>query len=52
LSHNARLIICNLNNQIWSALLITGLDKIFEFSENVPTALATLQMENPGKSAK
>jgi hypothetical protein len=26
------------------AFLVTGLDKIFEFTDNVPTALATLQL--------
>ena len=42
---DARLLLCNVSNQVWGVLLITGLDKIFEFSDNVPTALATLQME-------
>ena len=42
---DARLVICGLNTQVWGVFLITGLDKIFEFSDNVPTALATLQME-------
>jgi anti-anti-sigma factor len=41
---NAKLILCNLSNQVWGTMLVTGLDKIFEVSENVPTALATLQM--------
>jgi anti-anti-sigma factor len=40
-----RLVLCNLNTQIWSTFLVTGLDKIFSFSDNVTTALATLQME-------
>ncbi len=30
---------------IWTALLATGLDRIFTFSENVTTALATLQLD-------
>jgi anti-anti-sigma factor len=40
----SRLVLCALNTQVWGVFLITGLDKIFEFSDNVPTALATLQM--------
>jgi anti-anti-sigma regulatory factor len=40
----ARLVLCNLNTQLWGALLVTGLDQIFDFSDNVTTALATLQM--------
>ena len=43
-SINSRLLLCNIGNQVWGALLITGLDKIFQFTDNVPTALATLQM--------
>src|ERR1700678_2242096 len=39
-----KLILCNVGNQVWATFLTTGLDKIFEFSENVPTALATIQM--------
>ena len=43
-SHENRLVLCNVSTQVWSAFLITGLDKVFEFSDNVPTALATIQM--------
>jgi anti-anti-sigma factor len=39
-----RLVLCNLSTQLWGALLVTGLDQIFDFSDNVTTALATLQM--------
>ena len=41
---DARLVLCGINTRIWSTLLITGLDKVFEFSDNVTTALATLQI--------
>ena len=40
-----RLILCALDTQVWSAFLVTGLDKIFEFADSVPTALAALQIE-------
>ena len=40
-----RLVLCNLTTQVWGAFLVTGLDKVFTFSDNVPTALATLQIE-------
>jgi len=39
-----RLVMCSINTQVWSTFLVTGLDKVFEFSDNVPTALATLQI--------
>src|SRR3712207_7907939 len=41
---DTRLVLCNVSTQVWSAFLITGLDKVFTFSDNVPTALATLQI--------
>ena len=41
-TRNGRLLLCNLNTQVWGAFLLTGLDKLFEVSENVTTALATL----------
>ncbi len=41
---DSRLVLCNLSTQLWGSFLITGLDKVFTFSDNVPTALATLQM--------
>jgi hypothetical protein len=44
----AKMILCNIANTVWGTLLLTGLDKILQISENVPTALATLQV---GESA-
>lgn len=41
---DSRLVLCNLTTQVWSAFLITGLDKVFTFSDNVTTALATIQI--------
>ena len=42
----AKLILCGLNNDVWGTFLVTGLDCLFEFSDNVSTALATLQIES------
>ena len=41
ISRDQRLVLCGINTQVWGTFLVTGLDKIFEFSDNVPTALAT-----------
>ena len=43
-AHDNRIVLCNVTTQVWSAFLITGLDKVFTFSDNVTTALATLQI--------
>jgi len=40
----ARLVLCSVDPQVWGSFLVTGLDKVFEFSDAVPTALATLQL--------
>ena len=39
-----KLVLCGAGTQVWGVFLVTGLDKIFEFSDNVSTALATLQL--------
>ena len=39
-----RLVLCNVRDQVWGALMVTGLDKLFTLSNDVATALATLQM--------
>lgn len=41
---DARLLFCGTNDHVWGAFLVTNLDKLFEFADDVPTALATLQM--------
>ena len=39
-----RLILCDVNTQVWGVFLVTGLDKIYEVTNDVSTALATLQL--------
>ena len=41
---DSRLVLCSVDTRLWSTFLVTSLDKVFEFSANVPTGLATLQM--------
>src|SRR5687767_10080016 len=43
-SIGGRMLLCAIDAQVWGAFLTTGLDKIFEFSDAVPTALASLQL--------
>ncbi len=42
-----RLILSEVNTQVWGVFLVTGLDKIFDFTNDVSTALAKLQVEKP-----
>ena len=39
-----KLILCEVNTQVWGVFLVTGLDKIFDFTNDTATALATLQL--------
>jgi len=43
-SDNGKLMLCGLGTQVWGTFLVTGLDKLFEFTDNVSTALTTLQI--------
>jgi anti-anti-sigma factor len=45
LTSDSRLRVCAVNDAVWSVLLITGLDKIFEFTDDVATSLASLQID-------
>ncbi|MFQ5424159.1 MAG: STAS domain-containing protein [Phycisphaerae bacterium] len=40
-----RLKLCAINDSVWGVLLVTGLDNIFDFCDDVPSGLASLQME-------
>jgi anti-anti-sigma factor len=44
LSGGKRLVLCGINNQVWGVFLVTGLDKIFEYTNDTATALALLQL--------
>ena len=39
-----RLVLSEVNTQVWGVFLVTGLDKIFDFTNDVSTGLATLQL--------
>ncbi|MCH2161895.1 MAG: STAS domain-containing protein [Phycisphaerales bacterium] len=41
----SRLRICSVGDQVWGVILVTGLDKLFEFHSDVATALASLHIE-------
>lgn len=43
-SNKRRLILCAINTNVWGLFLVTGLDKVFEFADNVATALTSVQL--------
>ncbi|MFN0136012.1 MAG: STAS domain-containing protein [Phycisphaerae bacterium] len=44
ISNGRKLKLAAINRQVWGVFLVTGLDRIFEVSEDVPTGLASLQI--------
>ena len=44
LSAGKKMILCGLNDQVWGVFLVTGLDKIFQMTNDVATALAAMQL--------
>lgn len=44
ITNQRKLKLCGINTHVWGLFLVTGLDKIFEFVDDVPTGLAALQM--------
>ena len=44
-TNERRMKICGINTQVWGVFLVTGLDHIFDFVDDVPSGLASLQME-------
>ena len=49
LSGGRRLRICSVHDSLWSVFLVTGLEKLFEFTDDVATSLASLQIEQSRK---
>lgn len=44
--HGRRLRLCAVGEQVWSVMMVTGLDKVFTFAPDPMTALAGLQLED------
>ena len=40
-----RLVLCGIGTHIWGVFLVTGLDKIFEFADDVASGLAAVEMD-------
>lgn len=44
ITNQRRLKLAGANTRIWGVFLVTGLDRLFEFVDDVPSGLAALQM--------
>jgi len=43
-SSERRMRICSVSDPVWGVLMVTGLDKILDFTEDVSTSIASLQL--------
>jgi len=43
-SNRRRLVLCGIDTNVWGLFLVTGLDKVFEFTDSVATGLASVQI--------
>ena len=43
-TNQRRLKLAGVNTQVWGVFLVTGLDRIFDFADDVPSGVASLQM--------
>lgn len=41
--------LCSVTDEVWSVMLVTGLDKVFRFAPDPMTALAGLQLEDAAR---
>jgi anti-anti-sigma factor len=44
IENQRKLKLAGVNTRIWGVFLVTGLDRLFEFVDDVPSGLAALQM--------
>ena len=44
---NRSLRLCTLSDEVWSVMMVTGLDKVFRYAPDTMTALASIQIEEP-----
>jgi anti-anti-sigma factor len=44
-NNRRKLKLCGVNTHVWGVFLVTGLEKVFEFADDVPTGLAGVQIE-------
>ncbi len=46
ISRERRLRICSVDAAVWSVFVVTGLDQLFDFTDDVAISLASLQIES------
>ncbi len=45
INNQSKLRLCGISTQVWGVFLVTGLDKVFDFADDVTSGLAGLQLD-------
>jgi anti-anti-sigma factor len=45
-----QLVLCSMGDDVWSVLVLTGLDKVFKYAPDPLTALAGIQIADAGRA--
>ena len=46
LNNRRKMVLCAISSHVWGLFLITGLDKLFEFADNVSVGLTAIQIDS------
>lgn len=44
-NNRRKMVLCAISSHVWGVFLITGLDKLFEFADNVSVSLTAIQID-------
>ncbi|MHC5110369.1 MAG: STAS domain-containing protein [Planctomycetota bacterium] len=44
ITNKRKLVLCGIDTGVWGLFLVTGLDKVFDFADDVANALASVQL--------
>ncbi|MBN1345680.1 MAG: STAS domain-containing protein [Phycisphaerae bacterium] len=45
INNHRKLKLCGISTQVWGVFLVTGLDKVFDFADDVTSGLAGMQLD-------
>jgi anti-sigma B factor antagonist len=48
-AHDRQLVICGVTDEVMSVLMVTGLNSVFSFAPDMLTAIASIQIAEPGQ---
>lgn len=51
INHRRKMVLCAINSHVWGVFLITGLERLFEFADNVALGLAAIRIADDDPSA-